>query len=346
MTIRVGLLGYGLAGKVFHAPLITTTAGMTLAAVATTRADEVRRDVPGVRAATVDEVLADDAIDLVVVATPNTAHVDLARRALAAGKHVVVDKPFTNTAAEADDLIALAAAQGRALSVFQNRRWDNDFLTVRQVLASGLLGDVVTYETHYDRFKPEVAGGKWREQPLPGSGVLYDLGAHLIDQALTLFGTPQTVWADARAQRSGAEVDDYFHIVLNFGPRQAILHAGSVVRAPGPRFQVHGTRGSFLKFGLDSQEDALKAGGHPGDPGFGADDPADFGTLTTDVGGLALVSRIPTLPGRYSAYYDGIVAALTAGAPLPVTAQSARATIRVIELAQQSRQTGQTVTFG
>lgn len=338
MTIRVGLAGYGLAGSVFHAPLIQSVEGLSLAAIVTSQDERVKRDYPGVEVLpTFERLLERGDIELIVVATPNVTHHDLARKALEAGRHVVVDKPFVIHADEADDLIELARRQHVVLSVFQNRRWDNDFLTVRSLLASGLLGEINTYECHYDRFRPQVIT-RWREEPLPGSGTLYDLGAHLIDQALLLFGTPESVWADVRAQREGAQVDDYFHLVLGYGRRRVILHAGSLVREEPPRFQLHGSKGSFIKYGLDPQEDQLKAGMRPGDPRWGQDEPAMYGDLTMDVGELVVKGKINTLTGRYEAFYQGIVEAIAQGKPAPVTPEDARNTIRVIERAVESQQ--------
>ena len=345
MTIRVGLVGYGLAGTVFHAPLIESVEGLSLAAIVTSQAEKVKRDNPDVEVVPEFEgLLGRGDIEMVVVASPNVTHHDFARLALEAGKHVVVDKPFVIHAAEADDLIELALRRQVVLSVFQNRRWDNDFLTVRHLLGSEVLGEVSTYECHYDRFRPEVQK-RWREEPLPGSGSLYDLGAHLIDQALCLFGTPESVWGDVRAQRPGAQVDDYFHLVLGYGRRRVILHAGSLVRETPPRFQLHGSKGSFIKYGLDPQEDQLKAGMRPGDAGWGEDDPAMYGDLTIDVGELDVKGKVTTLGGHYEAYYQGIVEAITQGRPAPVAPEDARNTIRVIECALQSQQEQRVVAF-
>lgn len=345
MAIRVGLVGYGLAGSVFHAPLIESVEGLSLAAIVTSQAEKVKRDYPDVGVVPAfEELLGRDDIGLVVIASPNVTHHDFARRALEAGKHVVVDKPFVIHAAEADDLIELARRREVVLSVFQNRRWDNDFLTVRHLLESGLLGEVTTYECHYDRFRPEVQK-RWREEPLPGSGSLYDLGAHLVDQALVLFGTPESVWGDVRAQRPGAQVDDYFHLVLGYGRRRVILHAGSLVRETPPRFQLHGNKGSFIKYGLDPQEDQLKAGMRPGDAGWGEDEAALYGDLTIDIGDLVVKGKITTLGGHYEAYYQGMVEAITRGSPAPVAPGDARNTIRVIECALQSQQEQRVIAF-
>ena len=342
-AIGVGLVGYGLAGAAFHAPLIQAEPRLRLHAVVTSRAEQVRRDHPGARVvASAEELLQDPEVELVVVAAPNSVHHQLAGAALLAGRHVVVDKPFVLTTAQADELIDLAGTQDRQLSVFQNRRWDNDFLTVKRCLAAGLLGQVSTYASRFDRFRPAPKGG-WREEALPGSGILYDLGSHLIDQALQLFGLPSTIMADVGTQRPGVPADDYVHLVLGYGRLRVILHAGMVVRDPGPRFEVHGDRGSFVKHGLDPQEEALRSGRRPGDPGWGSEPPERNGMLTAEVGGLELHGRLASVPGAYQAYYAGMADAIQDGGPVPVTAQEARATILCIELALQSSREGRAV---
>lgn len=345
MTINVGLVGYGLAGSVFHAPLISSVRGLTLTSVVSSKIDTILRDYPAVTVLpTLERLLEQPDISLVVIASPNETHYPYAKQALEAGKHVIVDKPFVIQAGQADELIALARRQNVLLSVYQNRRWDNDFLTIRDLVQTGLLGDIITYEAHYDRFRPDIKN-RWREQDLPGSGILYDLGAHLVDQALELFGPPETVWASVLAQRTGALVDDYFHLVLGYRQRQVILHSGSLVREQGPRFQLHGTKGSFIKYGLDPQEDDLKAGKRPGDPGWGEDRPEDYGDLTIDVNNLSVKGKVKTLPGAYEMFYQGIVEAITQGKPAPVQPEEARNVIRVIECAQQSSKEGRAIAF-
>ncbi|MDF3980854.1 oxidoreductase [Luteibacter sp. PPL554] len=340
--IPTGLIGYGTAGAFFHAPLIAAAEGLRLAAIGSRRRDDIRRDFPEARAYDDPrDLIADPAIELIVIATPNDSHASLAHAALEAGKHVVVDKPFTLDAASADALIDLARRHGRTLSVFQNRRWDNDFLTVRRLVDDGRLGEVAYYEAHFDRFRPEIKPG-WRESETPGAGLLYDLGAHLIDQALVLFGMPLAVTADLTRQRAVARADDYMHLVLDYGRRRAVLHAAMLVRDPGPRYLVHGDGGSFVKYGIDGQEAALREGRRTGGRGWGEDDPARFGRFT-DIDGS--VSIIDTLPGRYTAYYDGVAAAIRDDAPVPVDPREARDVIRVIEAAQVSARERRTVVF-
>ncbi len=345
MTIHVGLIGYGMSGAVFHAPLIRHVEGLELSAVVSSQPDKVKRDHPGVEVLSSPEaLLARDDISLVVVTTPNTLHYPLAKEAINAGKHVVVEKPFTITSEEAEELIELARRQGVLLSVYHNRRWDNDFLTVRQLVESGCLGDLALYEAHFDRYRPQVRD-RWREWDLPGSGTLYDLGSHLIDQALVLFGLPRTVWADLGAQRPGAKAVDYFHLVLDYGQLKAILHSGSLVRQPGPRFQLHGEKGSFIKYGMDPQEEQLKQGTSPGDPGYGRDREEDFGEITAKLGGLTVTGRVETLPGNYAAYYEAVVEAISSNRPVPVAAEEARDVIRGIECAIRSHREKCTIAF-
>jgi scyllo-inositol 2-dehydrogenase (NADP+) len=344
--IGVGLIGYGLAGSVLHAPLIQVEDRLRLQAVASRRLDRVHRDFPELPVvATPAELIQDPAVELVVVAAPNAVHYRLVGEALRAGRHVVVDKPFVPRSSEAEELIRLAEREGRLLSVFQNRRWDNDYLTVERLLGVGLLGRVSTYVVRYDRFRPRLEGG-WREEDQPGSGVLYDLGAHLVDQALHLFGLPATITADVGAQRPGALVDDYFHLVLGYGELRVILHAGSLVRAPGPHFEVHGDAGSFVKHGLDPQAVALEAGRRPGEAGWGSEPEDLYGTLTTEVGGLEVTGRVATVPGSYQTFYREMAAAIRGAGPVPVPAEEARNTIRVLECALRSSREGRTVGLG
>ncbi|HEV7450228.1 MAG TPA: oxidoreductase [Pseudonocardiaceae bacterium] len=337
----VGLVGYGTSGSSLHAPLIGAERRLRLRAVVSRHPDRVHRDLPSVPVVPAAAQLLDDpAVELVVVAAPNAVHYGLARAALLAGRHVVVDKPFVVTSAEADELIGLAREQGRRLSVFHQRRWDNDFLTVERCLRGSVLGRVSTYIARYDRFRPDLG---IRDQDRPGAGVLYDLGSHLIDQALHLFGLPDTVLADVGAQRPGAVIDDYFHLVLGYAQLRVILHAGSLVRAPGPRFEVHGDAGSFVKHGLDGQIAALLAGKRPGDPGWGMEDEDRYGTLTTDAGGLPLTGRLAGVPGAYESFYREMAAAIRGEGPVPVPAEEARDTIRVIECALLSSRDGRAV---
>jgi len=298
--MRVALLGYGFAGKTIHAPLIRSVAGLELVQVMSGNAARVHADLPGMAVtATADDVFANPAMDLVVIATPNDTHRDLASRALLAGKGVVVDKPFTVTAEEARELIALAAERELFLSVFHSRRFDADFLTVRALLERGDLGQLMHFESHYDRYRPTVQN-RWREQNVPGSGIWYDLGSHLVDQTLQLFGIPDEVSGDLGVQREGGAAVDYFHVLMRYGKMRVILHGSNLVVAEMPRFILHGTLGSFVKYGMDTQEPALRRGELPGSGGWGTD--PRHGMLTTTSGSRL----VETLPGDYRAYYEAV----------------------------------------
>jgi predicted dehydrogenase len=354
--ISVGIIGYGYATATFHAPLVASASDLELAAVVTSRPAELAAAWPQVAApATVDELLGQDDLALVVIATANDSHAALARRALAAGKHVVVDKPFTLRLAEAEELAALAARQRRVLSVFHNRRWDADFLTLRRRLVTGEggargedgpLGRVVHFESHFDRHRPDVRD-RWRERDGPGAGLWYDLGPHLLDQAVQLFGWPRALTLDLARQREAAQVDDWFHAVLDYGPMRAILHAGMVAAQVGPRFVLHGLRGSAEKRGLDPQEDALRAGRRPaGDAraDWGAD-PLAFEVVTVGArGGQERLSRqLPAERGDYLAFYDGVAAAIRGEGPNPVPPDEAVAVMALLERGLESAARGCTL---
>ncbi|MBJ6121971.1 oxidoreductase [Sphingomonas mollis] len=334
LPIRVGLIGYGFSGKTFHAPLIASVPGLTLAAVASSDAAKVRADFPDVvvHADPLALIAAGD-IDLVVVATPNDTHAPLARAAISAGRNIVVDKPFTLDLDEARDLLALAAAHGVLLSVFHNRRWDSDFLTIRAAIDGGVVGDVTHFESHYDRFRPTVRD-RWRERAGVGSGVWFDLGPHLVDQALSLFGVPDRVQGSLAAQRPGAVTDDWAHAILDYGDRRVVLQATMLAAGGTARFTVHGTGGSMIKRFADRQEEQLLGGMCPGEPDWGEDsDPL----LIHRVGGT---ERRPALPGDQRAYYRGIAAALAGKGRNPVEPVEALAVMAVVEAVRTAAAAG------
>jgi scyllo-inositol 2-dehydrogenase (NADP+) len=334
--IRVGLIGFGLGGTAFHAPLVTAVEGLELAAVATSRADAVAAVYPDARVTTPEALIADPEIALVVVSTPNDTHFPLARAALDAGKHVVIDKPFATSVAEAEQLIALAAERDRLVIPFHNRRWDSDFLTVRELLDSGRLGEVLLFEAHWDRFRPELSQ-PWKESPEAGAGQLPDLGPHMIDQALLLFGMPETLSADLAVQRTGGQVDDYFTLTLGYGARRVLLSSSRMVAAPRPRFAIHGREASFVKFGLDPQEAAVRSGAKVTDPAHGVEDPAIYGVLTLANGTRETVA---SERGDYRRFYAGVAQAIAAGGSPPVDPADALAGLGLIELARQSASEG------
>jgi predicted dehydrogenase len=346
--LRVALIGYGSAAKVFHAPLISGVPGLKLACVASSRADAVLQDWPHVRVApTPSDAFADPSIDLVVIATPNASHFELAKLALLAGKHVVVDKPCTVTLFETETLLDLARAQGKVLTVFQSRRFDSDFLALQQVVQSGELGRLVQVESHFDRYRP-VVPNRWREQNQPGAGLWFDLGPHLVDQALALFGMPDDLSLDLACARDGAQVNDWFHAVLRYDKQHAglrvILHASTLVAELGPRWTAHGTTGSFTKFGMDGQEDALKLGQRPQlnalqDWGMDAR-PGELLSFKTVPGMEAPVTMRHTAvqpQGNYLAYYSQLRDHLWGLLPEPpVTPQQVHAVMHLLALGEQS----------
>ncbi|MEO8365039.1 MAG: oxidoreductase [Pseudoxanthomonas sp.] len=335
--LNVALVGYGFVGKVFHAPLIANIPGLRLHTVVSSDATKVLADHPGVRVVAEPETaFADPEINLVVIAAPNPVHAALASAALAQGKHVVVDKPFTVTVQQAKQVVADAEQAGRIVSVFQNRRWDADFLTVRKLIAEGALGDVMEFHSHFDRYRPVVAD-RWRERDEPGSGLWYDLGPHLLDQALQLFGMPEAVFADIALQRDGAMAADYFHVLLRYPKLRVVLHAGSLVSGQPLRFAVHGTRASYLKQGLDPQEDALRKGETPGREGWGID-PLP-GVLRTETTEGVRTDAVESIPGNYVHYYAAMRDAVVHGNPAPVTPQQALEVMAILEWAQESSTT-------
>ncbi|KUH36776.1 MULTISPECIES: Gfo/Idh/MocA family oxidoreductase [Streptomyces] len=347
--LRVGLVGYGLAGSVFHAPLIAATEGLVLDTVVTAneeRRRQARDTFPDVRLAGSPDELWDraDELDLVVVASPNRTHVPLATAALEAGLPVVVDKPVAGTAAEARALAALAERRGLLLSVFQNRRWDADFRTLRALLDAGELGEVQRFESRFERWRPRPKGG-WRESGAPEEigGLLYDLGSHVVDQALVLFGPAVRVYAEVDVRRPGAEADDdTFVAVTHAGGVRSHLYVSATTAQLGPRFRVLGSRGGFVKYGLDPQEAALREGARPvaGEP-WGVEPEALWGRVGAGESPLTGGGRpVPTLPGDYPAYYAAVAAALRDGTPPPVTAGEAAAALDVLEAARRSARDG------
>lgn len=345
-TVKTGIVGYGNGGRLFNATIISSVEGFRITRIMTsneTNINTAREDFPEAEVVSkFTDLTKDPEIDLIVITTPNHFHKDLAKKALKAGKHVVVEKPFTPTVEEADELIQLASKNNLVLSVNHNRRWDSDFLTVRKVIESKKLGEIVDYEAHFDRFRKEVANG-WKEvKDNAGSGILYDLGSHLIDQALTLFGQPKEIYADLRKQRKNAEVPDNFEVLLYYSNLKVTLKASALVKAKGPTYSVHGTKGSFLKYGIDSQEEMLKSGLKPtANWGWGQESQDTWGTL--DV--LEESGPIESETGDYRKFYENIYKAITENAELEVKPEQAREVIRVIELAMKSSLEKRVVSF-
>ncbi|MGA2482400.1 MAG: Gfo/Idh/MocA family oxidoreductase [Candidatus Acidiferrales bacterium] len=339
--LKAGLIGFGLAGQVFHAPALCSVSGIELACILERRSDRAKQKYPDVRIArTVDELLEDKDIRLCVIATPNTSHLELAKACLAAGRDVVIDKPFTNTSAEAADLIEFAKQRKRLLTVYHNRRWDGDFLAVKKLVESGVLGRLVEFESHFDRFRPQVQADAWREQEGPGGGYLFDLGPHLIDQAFVLFGFPQSVTASVLCQRDGARADDAFDLRLDYPGLSVLLRSSMLAGAPGPRFVLRGTRGSFVKYTFDPEEKALREGQAPlwcESPEF------EWGTLYVVEGGSFREKKMKIEAGDQRGFYENVRDAVVNGAPLAVSAEDGARTIRAVELALQSSRESRTL---
>ena len=344
--IRAGVIGFGLAGQAFHAPVIQGVEGIELACILERRGSLAREKYPKVRVArTLDELLSDKSIQLCVVATPNDSHFDLAQKCLAAGRDVVVDKPFAPTLAESQELVRLAAKAKRLITVYHDRRFDGEFHTTRKMVKAGTLGNVAEYEARFDRFRLDAKPNAWRERAdQPGAGVLWDLGPHLIDQALILFGEPQSIVASAFCQRETSQVDDSFDVCLEYPRLRAMLRGRIIAYAPGPHLLIHGTKGSFVKYGMDPQEERLRAGKFPAGKDWGA----DWGEETEDLWGtLSLVGEAPrkvkTERGDYRAFYANVRDAIEKGTPLEVTPEQSLQTMRALELAHKSSREGRRV---
>jgi predicted dehydrogenase len=344
---RVGLIGYGMAGAVFHAPLIASTPGLRLVSVVTSnpeRQAQASQEHPGVSViGHVDELWqAAGEHDLVVVATTNATHVPLGLAAVQAGLAVVVDKPLALTAAEGAGLVAAARERGVLLTVFHNRRWDGDLLTLRRLLADGELGSVHRFESRFERWRPAPRPGAWRELEVPeaGGGLLLDLGSHLVDQALLLFGPPSSVYAEVDRRRVGVQGDDDVFIALQHpGGVRSHLWANSLAAQVGPRLRVLGDRGAFVKHGLDVQEEALRAGRRPTEPGWGREPRERWGWLGVD----GELRQVETEPGAYQVFYAGLAEALRSGGPPPVDPNDAVVGLRILDAARQSAASETTV---
>jgi predicted dehydrogenase len=350
--IKTVVLGFGLAGRVFHAPFVSAVPGLKLTGIVQRKGDEAAQAYPGTPILrSVEEAFSSDA-DLIVVGTPNESHFDLAKRALESGKHVVVDKPITGTSAEAETLAKLAAEKGLILAPFHNRRWDGDFLTVRDLLAKGTLGRLVTFESHFDRFRPTPKEGTWKETANLANGLLFDLGPHLVDQAQALFGKPESITASVRQDRDNSGIEDAFDIVLKYPGLLAICRSTMIAADPLPRFLLHGTKGSFKKYGLDPQEPALVAGAKVPPQTDKPDNwllekESAWGLLTTAPDTTApatlVTQKVPAHPGDYRNFYANVRDAIRGTTPLAVTPESAIQTIRLLELARESSESGRTI---
>jgi scyllo-inositol 2-dehydrogenase (NADP+) len=343
--IDVGLIGFGLAGRAFHAQVIRTVPGLRLAAILQRSGNEAAEQHPDVRIVrTLDELLAIKEIRLAVIATPNDSHFPLAQRCLAAGRDVLVDKPFTTTLAEAVDLVEFAKKHGRLLTVYQNRRYDGDFQAIVQLVASGVLGRIVRFESNYDRFRPQLKPNAWRERSGPGTGIFFDIAPHLIDHALLLFGLPESLTADIRIEREGAVADDAFDLAFHYPHGLRVdLRSSILAAATRPRFLLHGTQGAFVKQTVDPQENNLRYGHISTDGAWGAEPEEKWGVLTLSENGVISQRRVPSPTCDYRDFYANLRDAILGKAKLAVSTDWALNVMRLLELARQSSDERRTV---
>jgi scyllo-inositol 2-dehydrogenase (NADP+) len=335
-VIHVGILSFGMSGKVFHAPMLHVNSGYVIDKIMQRSGNSALEQYPYVQIVRdIDDILQDPSIDLVLVNTPDHTHYDFTYRALEAGKHVVVEKPFVLDVKEGEELIELAGKKKKVLTVFQNRRWEGDFLTVRSIIDQKMLGRLVEYEAHFDRFRNFIRDS-WKEKSDSKTGTLYNLGSHLIDQVLVLFGMPSGVYADIRKQRTGSQVDDLFDLNLYYPGVKVTLKGSYLVREQGPHFLIHGTEGSFVKYGADPQEEALNAGRFPDEAGWGTEPEDKWGILNTTVGALHFRGKVETLPGCYHQFYNELYETLTSGKEVTVKPAESLNVIKVIRAAYES----------
>jgi predicted dehydrogenase len=345
-VINVALVGFGFAGRVFHAPIISAVPGLKLRAILERSGNEASLRYPQSQVVrSMEELLAIDAIQLIVIATPNASHYPLAKECLLAGRDVVVDKPFTTTCREAAELVDLAQQRGRMLTVYQNLRCNGDFRTIRRLVESRRLGRIALYEAHFDRYRLQVRPDAWRERAEPGSGVFFDLGVHLIDQAMVLFGLPEAITADIRIERAGAVVDDAFDITLHYPRTRVLLRAGMIALAPDLRYLIRGEDAAFVKYGIDPQEEALKRDELPHDDTWGREAPEKWGTLYTPESNGLRAETVATMPGDYRLFYSNVRDAILGDAPIDVTHEQMLNVMKLLEAARESSDRRCTVPF-
>ncbi len=335
--IKTALCSFGMSGKLFHAPFLHVHPGFTLYACWERSNQVIGEFYDDVRSYTsYEELLADPEVELVIVNTPNYTHYEFAKKALLAGKHIVVEKPFSVTVAQGEELISIAKEKGLLISAYQNRRYDSDYRTIKKILEEGLLGDIVEAEFHFDRYVEELSYKKHKETPGPGTGSVYDLGSHIIDQALQLFGWPKAIMGDITVMRPISQVDDFFELILYYDTKRVRLRSTYVARQPIPGYVIHGMKGSFIKDKTNVQEDALNKGMLPVGEDWGKEDESEWGLLHTERDGKIIKERVPSLQGQYLDYYEGIYQAIRNNAPVPVNAEDGLKVIRIIEAGYES----------
>jgi scyllo-inositol 2-dehydrogenase (NADP+) len=338
-VITIGIIGFGLSAKTFHLPFINVSKEFQLTAICTSQTEQASELYPEVATfLTASELVESTLASVVVITSPNDSHFELAKLCLTNGLHVIVEKPMTITSAQSEELISLAQSYGLILSVFHNRRWDGDFGTVKKLINENTLGQIKVFESHFDRLRP-IAGTKWREQPGTGTGAWWDLGSHLVDQVLVLFGSPTSITATCLPLRKNSQSTDYFHVQLHYPTHEVILHSSPFAAGPNVRFTIQGSQGCYIKHGLDCQEEQLKQGLSPDADDFGQDQRVNYGQLATDTS----TKSIPTEKGNYGEYYTKIARAISHNEPPPVSAQEGHLVIKILELALLSNQQGKTL---
>jgi predicted dehydrogenase len=344
--INTALVGFGMSGEYFHATFLDENPNFHLKKVVERNSNKSKQIYPYVEVVKdISSVLEDEGIELVVINTPNHLHFEMAKKALLAGKHVVIEKPFTVTSKEAAGLIKLAFSQKKILTVYQNRRWDGDFLTVKKIIESKVLGELVEFESHFDRFRNYIKPNSWKEETLPGTGLLYDIASHLADQAVCLFGNPESIYADLRTQRPLGKIVDSFEVIMDYGRLKVTLKGNYLSKIPLPRFTLHGTEGSYMKNGLDPQEDTLKVYGYRRSPEWGVEPSEYWGMIDTNINGLIFSGEIETEPGAYAVFYENLYNAIVHGKELAVKPEEAMNNIRIIECAIESSRLRKQVEF-
>lgn len=344
-VIRTAIASFGMSGLVFHGPLLRINPGFRVCKILERTKEVSAKLFPEATIVrSYDEILNDPGIDLIIINTPDELHYRMCKQALKAGKHAVVEKPFTRLISHANELIELAKVKGLMLTVFQNRRWDGDFMTVKKLIEGKRLGKLVEFESHFDRYRNFIQPNTWKEDEVnERNGVLFNLGSHMVDQVLVLFGMPQAVTAHLSVVREGGKVSDYYDLRLHYPGLSAILKCSYLVREPGPRYSLHGTLGSFHKWGIDPQEEALKIGKLPAVQGWGTESPAEWGHLGTAIDGLYFNGKVETLAGNYNLFYQNIYDVLVNGAELAVKPEESRDCLIVLEACLQSHHEKRTV---
>ena len=344
--INTALVGFGMSGEYFHAPFLDANPNFNLMKVVERHSEKSKQLYPYVKVIkSFSEVLDDKEIELIIINTPNHLHYEMTKQALLTGKHVVVEKPFTSNSYEAEELIKIAEQKKRILTVFQNRRWDGDFMTVRKIIEDKLLGELVEFESHFDRFRNFIKPNTWKEEILPGTGLLHDIGPHLIDQAVCLFGKPKSIFADLRTERPGGKIIDCFEIILNYKKLKVTLKSNFLSKIPLPRFTLHGTEGSFIKTGLDPQEDTLKLAGVKNSDEWGKEPEEYWGIIDTTFNGVSIKKKIETMPGAYPLFFQNLYEVIIEGKELAVKPEEALITARIIDAAIKSNNEKKVIEF-